>query len=40
MPAVWCLFSIGLLLMSLSPWICASFSQPGAWARPYAPAPG
>jgi hypothetical protein len=40
MPAVWCLFSIGLLLMSLSPWISARFSQPGGWARPYSPAPG
>jgi hypothetical protein len=34
MPAVWCLFSIGIVLMGLSPWICARFSQPGGWARP------
>jgi hypothetical protein len=40
MPAVWCLFSIGIVLMCLSPWICARFARPGSWARPLAPAPG
>ena len=39
MPAVWCLFSVGIILMGLSPWICARFSQPGSWARPISAAP-
>lgn len=36
MPAVWCLFSIGLVLIGLSPWVRARFEAPG-WpplARP------
>jgi len=34
MPAIWCLFSIGLLAMGLSPWMRARLSAPGGWGRP------
>ena len=33
-PAIWCLFSIGIILMGLSPWLRARFSQHGSWGRP------
>lgn len=33
MPAIWCLFSIGLILVSLSPWLRAGVSRPGGWGR-------
>jgi hypothetical protein len=29
MPAVWCLFSIGIILISLSPWLANRFSTNG-----------
>jgi len=32
MPAIWCLFSIGIVLVSLSPWIRARVASPG-WGR-------
>lgn len=34
MPAIWCLFSIGLLAAGLSPWVRARLSAPGGWGRP------
>ncbi len=40
MPAVWCQFSMGILLISLGPWVGARFSRPGAWARPLAATTG
>jgi hypothetical protein len=33
MPAIWCFFSVGLMLMSLSPWLRARVSLPGGWGR-------
>ena len=33
MPAIWCLFSIGLVLVALSPWIRARVVAPGGWQR-------
>lgn len=35
-PAIWCLFSIGLLAAGLSPWVRARLSAPGGWGRPAA----
>jgi hypothetical protein len=32
MPAIWCLFSIGLVLMSLSPWLWRRFEARPAQA--------
>lgn len=36
MPAIWCLFSIGIILMGLSPWFRRRFASPAGWlaARP------
>jgi hypothetical protein len=36
MPAIWCLFSVGILLIALSPAIRSRFGQAGSWARPAA----
>jgi hypothetical protein len=33
MPAIWCLFSVGIVLFSLSPWLRARVSRPGGWGR-------
>jgi hypothetical protein len=33
MPAIWCLFSVGLMVLSLSPRLRARVSRPGGWAR-------
>lgn len=33
MPAIWCLFSVGLILVSLSPWFRAGVSRSGGWGR-------
>jgi hypothetical protein len=30
-PAVWCLFSIGIILMGLSPWLRRGFTVPPGW---------
>ncbi|WP_198373592.1 DUF5765 domain-containing protein [Roseomonas rosulenta] len=35
-PAVWCLFSIGIVLIALSPWLRARFTVPPGWATPRA----
>jgi hypothetical protein len=34
MPAIWCLFSVGIVLFGLSPWLRAGVSRPGGWGRP------
>jgi hypothetical protein len=34
MPAIWCLFSIGILAIGLSPWLRGRLSAPGGWGRP------
>lgn len=36
MPAVWCLFSIGIIAAGLSPWFRGTLSAPGGWGRPRA----
>jgi hypothetical protein len=33
MPAIWCLFSVGILAAGLSPWFRAQLSAPGGWGR-------
>jgi hypothetical protein len=33
MPAIWCLFSVGLMALSLSPRLRAGVSRPGGWGR-------
>jgi hypothetical protein len=33
MPAIWCLFSLELMLMSLIPWLRAGLTRPGGWSR-------
>jgi hypothetical protein len=30
-PAIWCLFSIGIVLMGLSPWLRRRFRAPPGW---------
>lgn len=35
-PAIWCLFSVGIVLFSLSPLFRARVSRPGGWGRPSA----
>lgn len=34
MPAIWCLFSIGLLAIAYSPWLRARLVLPGGWGQP------
>ena len=36
MPAIWCLFAIGILAIGLSPWLRGRLSAPGGWGRPAA----
>lgn len=31
MPAIWCLFSVGILAIGVSPWLRAHLSAPGGW---------
>lgn len=33
LPAIWCLFSVGIVLFALSPWVRARVSRPGGWGR-------